>query len=85
MSVSTGGIIGIVGIIKNLADELCGGKLVFSLEGGYDLDALAASVQATFEVLLGKREIEDNIGPPASAPQIDISPLIKRIREIHGL
>ncbi|MEM9318022.1 MAG: histone deacetylase family protein [Pseudomonadota bacterium] len=30
----------------DLADELCGGRLVSTLEGGYDLDALAASVAA---------------------------------------
>ena len=29
-----------------LAGELCGGRLVATLEGGYDLDALAASVSA---------------------------------------
>ena len=34
--------------LKRLADELCGGRLVFLLEGGYDLDALGESVANTF-------------------------------------
>lgn len=32
--------------LRQLADENCGGRMVSVLEGGYDLDALAASVEA---------------------------------------
>ncbi|HEX2659947.1 MAG TPA: histone deacetylase [Polyangia bacterium] len=39
-----------------LRDVAPDGKLVLMLEGGYDLDALAASVRATVEVLAGARE-----------------------------
>ncbi|MGI3185843.1 histone deacetylase family protein [Nioella aestuarii] len=35
-----------------VADETCGGKLVSSLEGGYNLDALAASVAAHVSELM---------------------------------
>ncbi len=41
----------ITGVICDLAEKLCGGRVVSSLEGGYDLDALAASVRAHVEVL----------------------------------
>ena len=34
-----------------LADELCGGRVVSTLEGGYDLNALAASARAHVEEL----------------------------------
>ncbi|KAA9006964.1 histone deacetylase family protein [Histidinibacterium aquaticum] len=36
----------------DLADRHCGGKLVSSLEGGYDLDALGHSARAHVEVLM---------------------------------
>ncbi|SLN33223.1 histone deacetylase family protein [Roseisalinus antarcticus] len=36
----------------DLADALCGGKLVSALEGGYDLDALGRSARAHLEVLM---------------------------------
>ena len=36
----------------DLATTLCGGRLVSTLEGGYDLDALAASARVHLEVLL---------------------------------
>lgn len=38
--------------ICDLADKLCGGRIVSTLEGGYDLDALAASVAVHVEVLM---------------------------------
>jgi acetoin utilization deacetylase AcuC-like enzyme len=40
-------------IVCDLADRLAGGRLVSSLEGGYDLDALAESAASHLEVLLG--------------------------------
>jgi acetoin utilization deacetylase AcuC-like enzyme len=75
-----------VKIIKGLADELCSGRLVFTLEGGYNLTALAASVKATFDVLLGNTNIEDTLGLPLrglAAPSI--APLIKAIKKMHNL
>jgi len=49
-------------ILKKLAAELCQGRLVFTLEGGYNLRVVACSVKATFDVLLGKSEIDDPMG-----------------------
>lgn len=43
---------------KAWAEELCGGKLVAVLEGGYDLDALASSVVMTIGVLNGQFQNE---------------------------
>ncbi|PQV64251.1 Acetoin utilization deacetylase AcuC [Abditibacterium utsteinense] len=39
---------------KSWADSLCSGKIVAVLEGGYNLDGLARSVEATLRVLSGK-------------------------------
>jgi len=38
--------------ICELADELCDGRIVSSLEGGYDLDALADSAAAHVTALM---------------------------------
>jgi acetoin utilization deacetylase AcuC-like enzyme len=42
-------------IVKSLADELCRGRLMMVLEGGCNLDATAASVSATVNVLLSRK------------------------------
>jgi acetoin utilization deacetylase AcuC-like enzyme len=39
-------------LVSGCAEEFCGGKLVSLLEGGYNLHALAESVQAHAEELL---------------------------------
>jgi len=38
-------------MVKSLAQEVCQGRLVCLLEGGYDLEALADSVEATVDAL----------------------------------
>jgi acetoin utilization deacetylase AcuC-like enzyme len=39
--------------LMDVADECCEGRLVSTLEGGYDLDALAESVTVHVEALMG--------------------------------
>jgi acetoin utilization deacetylase AcuC-like enzyme len=85
MQVSVTGFSQMVRIIKGLADELCGGRLVFTLEGGYNLNALAASVKATFDVLLGN-SIDDPLGgSPHRSGAANLDRLIGVIKDIHKL
>jgi acetoin utilization deacetylase AcuC-like enzyme len=37
----------------DLADRLCGGRLISTLEGGYDLEGLSKSVAAHVDALMG--------------------------------
>jgi len=86
MQVSTTGFAQMVKIIKQMADDLCNGRLVFTLEGGYNLDALATSIKATFGVLLGSANIEDPLGQPTRTFEVSgMDSLIKELREIHNL
>ncbi|MFI2809664.1 MULTISPECIES: histone deacetylase [Microbulbifer] len=43
----------ITGIVQQIADQHCDGKLVLVLEGGYNLTSLARGVHAVLEVLAG--------------------------------
>jgi len=86
MQVSVSGFAQMVRILKDLASELCQGRLVFTLEGGYHLTALAYSIKATLEVLWGKTEIDDPLGKPSytrGAPNIEA--LLQRVKRIHNL
>ena len=86
MQLSVSGFAGIVGIIKKLADELCGGKLLLSLEGGYHLQALSLSIKATFEVLLGQTPGPDPLGKPREMTRSpDISPILEEVKSRHKL
>jgi acetoin utilization deacetylase AcuC-like enzyme len=51
MNVSTEGYAALTERLCAAADELCGGRIVLALEGGYDLAALGESVAASVSVL----------------------------------
>jgi len=86
MQLSVSGFAGIVSIIKELAEELCQGKLLLSLEGGYHLQALSHSIMATFEVLLGKSTSPDPLGKPRDAmTSPDIGPILEEVKSRHKL
>jgi acetoin utilization deacetylase AcuC-like enzyme len=85
MRLSTAAYYQIAAILRDLAAELCEGRLVFALEGGYDHTALAWSVQACLDALAGRAFAPDPLGlaPPQRAA--DFSGILSRVRELHGL
>jgi acetoin utilization deacetylase AcuC-like enzyme len=69
MNVTERGFAAMASAMKQLASEVCEGRLVLLLEGGYDLDALGNSVHACVEVLAGQRrdDFPDGVSPEARA------------------
>jgi acetoin utilization deacetylase AcuC-like enzyme len=85
MELSTSGYADLTSMLKQLAVELCGGKIVFALEGGYDPEALPASVQATLEVLLELPLSVDPVGKPPRSTPADFEAVLVRAESIHRL
>ena len=85
MSLSITGYMALVQELLALADELCGGRLVCVLEGGYNLRVLSHSVLSTFRLLHGADpEPSDPFGP-APGEARDPSQLLNRIKLLHGI
>ncbi|MCH7797691.1 MAG: histone deacetylase [Planctomycetes bacterium] len=80
MSMTTAGYGSLCVVVRELADRLCGGRLVLILEGGYDLDALASSVRTCVEVLAGPAppEPQEVKGSEGSAERA-----IDEVRRVH--
>jgi acetoin utilization deacetylase AcuC-like enzyme len=70
--------------LVTLAEELCGGRIVLVLEGGYDLDALGACAIAALSVLSGRDPGADPLGPAGGREPV-LSALIERVRHVHPL
>jgi acetoin utilization deacetylase AcuC-like enzyme len=59
--------------IAAAADECCDGRVVAVTEGGYDLKALAASLNAVIDVLHGGTTLADLAAPQGPTPRADAS------------
>jgi acetoin utilization deacetylase AcuC-like enzyme len=70
--------------LTNMAGQLCDGRIVWTLEGGYQLDVLAYAVLNSFHAMLGEDTIDDPFGPsPYSERPIDA--LIAHLKQVHDL
>ncbi|MEP7286680.1 MAG: histone deacetylase, partial [Chloroflexota bacterium] len=67
-----------------MAQELCGGKIIFVLEGGYNLVSLSHAVLNVGYALLGESQLVDPLGP-AKSGEPDISALLSQIVALHKL
>jgi len=86
MNLSTAGFAQLTGIIIELAQFLCDGRLVMVQEGGYNLDAMAACVATCVNWLLGDDAAVDSLGPaPRTAFRVNTDVLIAELRRIHHL
>ena len=70
--------------IVELANEICAGKIVFTLEGGYDLEVIANGVSNGIKAMLGSDDFIDPIGK-SSRQEPDINGLIEQLKTLHGL
>lgn len=85
MQVSVDGFAKMGDFLNGLAAELCDGRLAYTLEGGYNLEAMAQSVRAIVEALLGLPVSPDPVGPPRRRVHPNIEPVLAAVRSAHGL
>jgi acetoin utilization deacetylase AcuC-like enzyme len=81
MNVSREGYRGMSAIVRALADELCGGRLVFVLEGGYAASGLRDGVDAVLEVMLADTTPE----VPETTPVLSKSTLDQVIEVVSSV
>ena len=85
MRASITGIARITKVLKELAAELCQGRLVFTLEGGYNLRVVAFSLKAIFDVFFGASDIDDPLGGTTARKPDGFDEHIGNIKRIHHL
>ncbi|MBU8848594.1 MAG: histone deacetylase [Desulfobacterales bacterium] len=82
MLMTASGFAGITASIKRTADKVCDGKLVMSLEGGYNSDALSRAVKAVLKEMAGITCC-DVSAMAAKADKKKIDYLVRRYIEVH--
>jgi acetoin utilization deacetylase AcuC-like enzyme len=68
--------------LVQLADELCEGRILFVLEGGYKLDVLTLGIANVFQALNGRDQIFDPIGPMPQTEQ-KVTDLLEGLKQRH--
>jgi acetoin utilization deacetylase AcuC-like enzyme len=71
--------------LMRMADQYCSGKIVFVMEGGYDLDGLSHGISNIARLLLGDAPTDPLGLPPNPRAEPDISHLLARIKSLHNL
>ena len=73
--------------LRELAATYCGGRLVFFLEGGYDLIGLSDGVVNTFKALIGERPdfSRDEGMDVAREPMREVMSSIRQVKALHAL
>ncbi|CAH9099883.1 unnamed protein product [Cuscuta epithymum] len=74
--------------IKQLANNLCAGRCVFFLEGGYNLYSLSHSVADSFRAFLGEPSLaktSDDVTLLYKEPSTKVNQVIEKIKYIHSL
>lgn len=68
--------------LVELADELTNGRILFVLEGGYQVQALSYGILNTFYALTGQDRIDDPLGAMPQSEQ-DITHLLHHLKRHH--
>ncbi|MCH8065970.1 MAG: histone deacetylase [Chloroflexi bacterium] len=65
--------------LQALANDLCDGRLVFVLEGGYDHTAVGWGVRRILELLLGEEPAPDPQGPLGEGRTVNVEPVLAEL------
>jgi acetoin utilization deacetylase AcuC-like enzyme len=81
LGLSSAGYFALAQSLVELADEHCGGKLVFTLEGGYNPKNVASGVEAVLCALTGTVFVPQD---PSPYPEPEITDRLRQLKEWHG-
>ncbi len=83
MSVSPTGFAALTRALMQMADKCCNGRLVITLEGGYNLNGLRQSVKAVLKELLDM-SFTDPAQVAEKAREDMVSRVIDRVKQVHS-
>jgi acetoin utilization deacetylase AcuC-like enzyme len=83
MSVSPDGFAGLTRVLTDIASQACDGKLVLTLEGGYNLQGLRDSVKAVLKELRGESTIGERDWSGQENQRI-LAPVLEKARSVQG-
>lgn len=83
MNVTPNGFAALTRTVMDMAEECCGGRVVITLEGGYDLYGERDSVKEVLKELAGLAHT-DPAGLAGSVAQEMVDNVVARVKSVHG-
>ena len=84
MNITPEGFAALTRSLLTTAEACCGGKVVLTLEGGYDLNGLKASVRAVLNELSGRTRT-DPVGLISHGARGDLESMMQKLVQVHGM
>jgi acetoin utilization deacetylase AcuC-like enzyme len=81
-ALTLGGYSSLSAKLIEMADDLCSGKILFVLEGGYHPTALSHGVLNTLYRLIGHDNVSDPLGP-SSRPEQEMTKVLVDLCDLH--
>ncbi len=82
LGLSTRGFFDLSRRLIELADEVCEGKIIFVLEGGYDAQNVANGVEAVF-LATTEKSYTGGVEDKSPYPEVDVNEDIQILRKLH--
>ncbi len=83
MRVTSNGFAGLTRTVMEIADGCCDGRVVMTLEGGYDLKGLSSSAKAVIKEMAGLSEtVQEQL--LTRAEQEGIDRVVAKVSRVHG-
>lgn len=83
-NLSLDGLATLTRLLYEAASGLCAGRILFVMEGGYDLEVLSHGVENVARCLLGQDEVSDPVGPASGERALDEA-AVERMKVHHPL
>ncbi|MBU2552059.1 MAG: histone deacetylase [Proteobacteria bacterium] len=80
MNVTAEGFAAMTRLLKQMAEEVCHGRLAITLEGGYHIDGQAKSIGRVLDVLMG----DDSAGRELAEAEASEPRIVSQVRKVQG-
>jgi acetoin utilization deacetylase AcuC-like enzyme len=84
LQLTASGYYHLAAVLSEIAEQACGGRIAFILEGGYDPEALAESIGAVLRALAGLPFAPDPADVPPR-PEPSVAGILSNVMSVHGL
>jgi acetoin utilization deacetylase AcuC-like enzyme len=83
MQISAEGFGALANVLMRLAEKHCKGRILFALEGGYNLEGLSSGSEEVLLQLSGQKEAPHILPKASEAAERELQPIVKHLKKYY--